>query len=413
MKSWLIRLFAPRLAPAEARPRTASVRASATCTHGTQSVEAASPRTTAALPLGDQASLDLEFLAWLAKGTEFVVAPAGSRERAALRHLDRVIADEASHQRLLPRAAAVIPPLLARLRNPSLALAELSQHVSRDVTLVAEVVRMANSPFYRRGELVVELDHAIRLLGVDGMRRAIARALLKPLIDARGGRLVTCSATRLWDHSDKKAQLCAALAAGVGIEPFEAYLAGLAHNAVWSAMLRAMDEVDGEPPWHLSPAFVTALGGRRDRLFAVVARQWQLADSVSRAAADRAEQGTAARTDDPKLALLAALQAAPAQRSGPSPGTNSPQDCVVSGLSPEGSSGRPSTGLRTGLGAALRWPEASAPMRLLYTGDRLAWLLCAPDRVRATSLVEPWLRTADDAVRACYHALELAPATAA
>lgn len=348
MTAWLVRLFAPHMAapiaPAGVPPCDAPACATA-------SSQAASAHTSTALPPGDQASLDLEFLAWIANNTEFVVAPAGPRERAGIEHLDRLIADQAAHHRLLPRAAAVIPPLLARLRNPALALADLSQHVSRDVTLVAEVARMANSPLYRRGDLIVELDHAIRVLGVDGMRRAISRALLKPLIDARGGRLVTCSAERLWDHSDKKAQLCAALARRVGIEPFEAYLAGLAHNAVWSAVLRALDEVDGTAPWRLSPDFVTALGGRRDRLFAVVARQWQLADSVSLAALDRAEQGAAA--------------------------------------------------------------DMSAPMRLLYTGDRLAWLLCAPDRVRAKTLVEPWLRDADDAVRACYRALEPEPAVAA
>ena len=314
-------------------------------------VPATPARSGAALSLGDQASLDLEFLAWIANGTVFVVAPAGLRERAALRHLDHLIEDEASHHRLLPRAAAVIPPLLARLRNPSVAVSELAQHVSRDMSLVAEIVRMANSPHYRREALVVELDHAMRVLGVDGLRKAIARALLKPLIDARGGRLVTCSAARLWEHSDKKAQLCAALARSMRVEPFEAYLSALAHNAVWSAVLRGMDDVAGEPPWRLSPAFVTALSARRDRVFAVIARQWQLADSVTEAAASMAEQGVAA--------------------------------------------------------------EASAPMRLLYTGDRLAWLLCTPDRARAMTLVEPWLRDADETVRACYRALEPAPAAAA
>ena len=356
MKAWLVRLFAPRLAPRLALPMAprmapAGIRASAAPAGAAAPSQPAAPRTSVALPPGDQASLDLEFLAWIAEGTEFVVAPAGARERAGLAHLDRLIADEAAHQRLLPRAAAVIPPLLARLRNPVLALRELSQQVSRDVTLVAEVVRMANSALYRRGESIVDLDQAIGRLGVEGMRRAITRALLKPLIDARGGRLVTCSARRLWDHSDKKAQLCAALARGVGIEPFEAYLAGLAHNAVWSAVLRALDEAEGAAAWRLSPAFVTALSGRSDRLFAVVARQWQLADGVSRAAADHATKGAAA--------------------------------------------------------------EMAAPMRLLYAGDRLAWLLCAPDRERAKALVVPWLRDADDAVRACYQALEPEPAVAA
>ncbi len=48
--------------------------------------------------------------------------------------------------------------------------------------------------------------------------------------------------------------------------------------------------------------------------------------------------------DDPKTPAASALQATPGLRPGPSPGTSSPQDCIVSGLSPEGNSvglGRP------------------------------------------------------------------------
>lgn len=302
----------------------------------------------AAWRLSAQPHLDLEFLAWLGHGAAFVVAPAGPREHAAVKHLDRLIADSASHHRLLPRAAAVIPPLLARLRNPSLSLTELADQVSRDVTLVAEVLRVANSPHYRRDALVVDLGHAMRVLGVDGLRRAIARALLKPLIDARGGKLVSGSAARLWEHSDKKAQLCAALAPSAGIEPFEAYLSGLAHNAVWTAVLRAMDEVEGVRPWHLDPAFVAALRVRRDRLFTVVAHQWQLSDGR-----------------------------------------------------PQGPSDPLPPGVRD---------SAMATMQVLDTADHLAWLLCIPDRARASALAAPWLREVDAPLRACYVALDRASA---
>ncbi len=349
MKSWLARLISPWQPAAAAAPPAVAMPAAQPRAMGTAAAGAPARPDMPAAPV-DAASLDLAFLAWMAGGTACVVAPAGLRERAALQHLDRLIADTAAHHRLLPRAAAVIPPLLARLRSPALSLPDLQQQISRDVTLVAEVIRMANSLHYRRDAAVVELDHAIQLLGVDGLRKAIARAVLKPLIEARGGRLSACSATRLWEHTDRKAQLCAALARGMGFEPFDGYLSGLAHNAVWSVVLRTMDEIDGKAPWRLSPAFVTALGTRRDRLFAVVARQWQLADGMAEAAAERAALGL--------------------------PG------------------------------------ETSAPMRLLYGADRLAWLLCIPDRAHATAMAEPLLRDADDTVRACYAALEAARAAA-
>ncbi len=182
------------------------------------------------------------------------------------------------------------------------------------------------------------------MLGVEGLRGAILRALLRPLIDARGDKLLASSATRLWEHTDRKSQLCSALARGAGFEPFDGCLAGLAHNMVWSAVLRAMDDVEGDLAWRLSPPFVTALRTRRDRLFAVVARQWQLPDPAPLADGETAEPGRA----------------------------NAP----------------------------------SALLRLIHTGDRLAWGLCNPDRAQAAAMSEPWLREADASVRACYRALE-------
>lgn len=178
-----------------------------------------------------------------------------------------------------------------------------------------------------------------------GSGRAVGRGCA---IDARGGKLVSSSAARLWEHSDKRAQLCAAPASGAGHDAFEAYLSGLAHNAVWTAVLRAMDEVEDPQPWRLDPAFVAALRLRRDRLFAIVARQWRLVADAPVSADDAAQQGARDR--------------------------------------------------------------AAATLQMLDTAERLAWLLCCPDRARAAQSAAPWLSEVDAPLRACYEALEQAPA---
>ncbi|MDH5540826.1 MAG: HDOD domain-containing protein, partial [Rhizobacter sp.] len=296
----------------------------------------------AAMLLGGEAGLDLAFFAWIVQSPAGAEGPLGDREHRALQHLDRLVADTRAHSGLLPRAAAMVPQLLARLRADASSLAELSQHVSRDVTLVAEVIRMANSPYYRRPTVVVVLDHAIQVLGVEGLRSAIARVVLKPLIDVRSGELVARSAKRLWEHTDKKAQLCAALARSKGLDPFEAYLLGLVHNAAWNALLRSIDGVQGQQAWRFGAEFVAALGLRRDRLFAVIARQWQLQDSLQQVALDIAQRGLAA--------------------------------------------------------------DAPAHVLQLYAGDRLAWLLCDPDKARASVAAQTLLRAADQSVRECYDA---------
>jgi HD-like signal output (HDOD) protein len=315
MNAWLARLFTPTQPPlAAVAARVVALPAESRAAPGADTPDA---------PTG----LDLGLLAWLAEGTLFAVGPAGERERALLRRLDALIADSAAHERLLPRAAAVVPALLARLRSPTLALPDLVQQVSRDVGLAAEIIRCANSARYRREAAVVELEQAIRVLGVEGLRSAIARAVLKPLLDPRGSRSSAAAAARLWEHSDRKSQLCSLLAPGWGIEPFAACLAGLAHNAVWPALLRTLDSSSSDRPCLLSPALAQALAERRDRLFAIVARQWQLDDGLA------------------------------------------------------------------------------APLPLLAQGERLAWLLCMPDRAQAAALAEPLLRDATGPVRAGYAAL--------
>jgi hypothetical protein len=236
------------------------------------------------------AKLEPEFFAWLWRGdlaadrntaaqhgldADTSLAPEAE---LALAKLDALIADPKAHARLLPRTAAVLPQLLARLRDPATTLPTLVAHISRDVSLVAEVVRMANGALYRRDDAVVELAHAIQLLGTEGLRVAIARAVLQPLISVRGDACLTPRLQRLWVHADKKAQLCAALAKADGSEPFDAYLLGLMHDAAWSAVLRGLAGAPGVATWRPSHGLFAAVTLRRDRLFAAIAAHWQLAD---------------------------------------------------------------------------------------------------------------------------------------
>lgn len=299
MKAWFARLFAaarpapPIDVPAAAVP--AGLRAAAPTAQPTVHPQAQGRP--------GERGIDVAFLCWLVGQPGAAHAPPGVRETRALQVLDLLASDAGAHQGLLPRAAAVVPQLLARLRGSASSSTQLSEYVSRDMTLVAEVMRVANSAHYRRGEAVVELNHAIRLIGTLGLQSAIARSVLRPVFHARGGELVTCTVKRLWEHTEHKAQLCAALARSEGHDPFEGYLMGLVHNAAWSAVLRSMDSVEANEPWSFSPELVPSLGLRRDRLFEIIARKWQLSDNLTRIAADVAAGGLAAATSPLGLVL--------------------------------------------------------------------------------------------------------------
>lgn len=275
MKTWFHRLFAsqpPALAPLAEEPTMPME-------HG-PSVEAWQAR---------RHQLDGALLAWMIQCEPVPSTELGERERQVLQNLAARVADTASHASLLPRTAGVVPALLARLRSESSSLGELAEHVSRDPTLVAEVVTMANSAFYRRERPVVELSHSIQMLGVGGLRAAIARVVLKPMLEGRSGPLVRRSAPRLWQHTEFKTQLSAEIARSQGLDPFDAYLLALMHDMAWSVVLRELDNTTG---WHLSAPFVIELGHWRDQLAGPIAQQWRPHGPWVEAAGELVQQAT-------------------------------------------------------------------------------------------------------------------------
>ena len=213
-----------------------------------------------------------------------VAAPSDTlqgSERRLLAHLDAVLGSDDSRSALLPRAPAVIPQLLNSLRDEGQSTTTLAERVMRDPHLVAEVIRMANSAHARADEPVVDIAQAIGRIGTSGLRRAIARVVLKPMFSGTADTLSVRCAQRLWQHSDATASACQQEAARRGLDPFEGYLTGLMHNVGWTAALRAIDRSEGGAPGQFSRAFVNAFDQRRETFFAMLVIPWQLTGGLT------------------------------------------------------------------------------------------------------------------------------------
>ena len=227
-------------------------------------------------------------------------------EQRLLSHLDAVLAADGKRAELLPRSPAVIPQLMKSLRDEGQSAQALADRVAKDPNLVAEVIRLANSASVRAAEPVGDLPQAISRLGSQGLRRAIAKVVLKPIFDAPADSLSGRAAPRLWLHSEAKASECMRLAAAAGLDPFEGYITGLMHNIGWTAALRALDKVEGGTPAQFSSAFVQAFEARRDMFFALLVMPWQLTDSLTALAVEVLEGGLTASGSGLGHALLAA-----------------------------------------------------------------------------------------------------------
>jgi hypothetical protein len=202
-------------------------------------------------------------------------------ERQLLAQMDTIVTSADSRDALLPRAPAVIPQLLNSLRDEGQSTTTLAERVMRDPHLVAEVIRMANSAYSRADEPVVDIAQAIGRIGTNGLRRAIARVVLKPMFGGTAETLSGRCAQRLWEHSDAQAAACQREAIVRGLDPFEGFLTGLMHNVGWTAALRAIDRSTLGAPKQFTRAFVAEFDQRRETFFALLVIPWQLTAGIT------------------------------------------------------------------------------------------------------------------------------------
>ena len=99
------------------------------------------------------------------------------------------------------------------LRDEGYSSVDVAGRISKDAVLTAEVVRSATSAFQRGDEEgEIDLARAVTMIGTQGLRRAIANVVLRPIFDAKGDTFSARAATQIWKDADRKARLsCRAL----------------------------------------------------------------------------------------------------------------------------------------------------------------------------------------------------------
>jgi HD-like signal output (HDOD) protein len=100
-----------------------------------------------------------------------------------------------------PRRPMQLPKLMRAINDETVSRGELAQIIAGDPALAGNLLRLANSPFYRHGREPIEsLDHAVALLGIEGLRSMIAAALLQPVFRISGGSFAHFGEIT-WEHS--------------------------------------------------------------------------------------------------------------------------------------------------------------------------------------------------------------------
>jgi HDOD domain len=230
-------------------------------------------------------------VSWLVDAPQPQDRALSQAEALALAHL-RSLLDPSKHAaELLPRAGAVIPRLLALMRNQNLAIAAMCDQVARDKVLTAEVLRLATSALYLRFAPPRNLEDAVTRIGSVGLRAAIARIVLRPVLRGGSGLLNEEAEARCWAFSNEQAHLMGSACLDGGRDRFEGYMLGLVHSSGWTVALRAMDVNTWPPGTACSRAFAEQLNSLKDQLFAKVAGSWRLSPDIDALCAEALQHG--------------------------------------------------------------------------------------------------------------------------
>ncbi|MGA7799513.1 MAG: HDOD domain-containing protein [Gammaproteobacteria bacterium] len=227
------------------------------------------------------------YYGWLLGVRSPTDGPMSPLEQGLLEGLDRAAASALSDSTLVPRVPTVIPRLLKSLRDDDMSGAQLAGQIARDPGLVADIVRIANSPYYRTATAIRSLEHAVTVLGRNGLRQLIAAAALKPIINLQVGHFAHLAAPKVWAHSQLCATVCSCLGRAERLDAFEPYLAGVLHNVGLVVALRVMDQQYDSSDAPRSATFHRAFASRARLLSHRILLTWELPAAVTEALGDQ------------------------------------------------------------------------------------------------------------------------------
>lgn len=207
-------------------------------------------------------------------------------ENQVLGALAAILKTQQSGAALVRRLPGLIPQLLQSLRSDNFSSAHLSRTISNDVVLVAAVIRAANNSF--NGTSITSVEHAVMLIGTEGLRHLITSVAFRPIIDMNSGHYTRSLAPRIWDQSERCALANRMLAEEMGVDPFEAFLAGLVQYVGLIVTLRIMDQCDKEGTQLGSELFCASLLRDARALSCSIGREWDFPPGVVTAIGEQA-----------------------------------------------------------------------------------------------------------------------------
>ncbi|WP_108945050.1 HDOD domain-containing protein [Shewanella halifaxensis] len=240
--------------------------------HSTEQIVEVKPATSSPVVAIDLSAL---FYSLLFPSTQ-LSGSANELEKSVFRRVEAALASpKAIAERVLkmPTQVAALDKQLADENTDTKALLAL---IEKDPVLSVEVLKLCNSPLFRRSDKdVTSLQLALVQLGRDQIRRFVTTAMMRKIIDVKPIYFRRFG-SQIWRHSMQVAFLASEL---TDEDPDSAFLLGLVHDvgkiAIFKLLLEAFKQAEpGEQP--CSSLFRQVMTTKSLSLSALLARYWQL-----------------------------------------------------------------------------------------------------------------------------------------
>ena len=176
----------------------------------------------------------------------------------------------------------LLPELVRAVNDSDTTRRELSKMIARDPALVGSLLKLANSPIYRRGSQPVEsIERALAVLGTQGMRSLVAAALMQPVFRAANGDSAQF-AEIVWEHTQRSAAAAEMHATAVeASDPFTAQLVALVMGLGAIVVYRcALDQYAARKLRPEPAALASLLEEQAPKVARQIAASWELSERV-------------------------------------------------------------------------------------------------------------------------------------
>ena len=219
----------------------------------------------------------------------------------------------------LPIMSEVAHSLVRTLNDPDASAAQVEAIIAKDPVLTANLLRMANSAQFGLSRQVLSLNHAITMLGMSRIRSLALSTSISTAFPTIPG----LDRKAFWTFSMACAGYAQWLAGGAGLDPQQAWLAGmmmrLGELLIGQRSPESLPEIESLPApsnlrWEREQRL---LGFDEVQVTAVLARHWNFPEAIVDGLQSTSEPMTAVTFD--KLSGVLHLAALLADSADPHP----------------------------------------------------------------------------------------------